>query len=145
MFSPDGQWVAYESFEPGLKRSAVYVQPFPPTGAKYQISTSADNARYPLWAADGRSLFFAPETSVRFAVVNIAREPAFACSDAHLIEARFVQAMNTDQRPFDLAPDGRGFLGLLEWNQTEVDALAAPQIQVVLNWTEELKQRVPTK
>jgi hypothetical protein len=53
--------------------------------------------------------------------------------------------MNPNERPFDLAPDRNEFLGLLEWNQTQVDALAAPQIQVVLNWSKELRQRVPTR
>src|SRR5262249_36630314 len=37
-FSPDGKWIAYISDESG--RSEVYVQSFPPTGAKWQISTN---------------------------------------------------------------------------------------------------------
>jgi Tol biopolymer transport system component len=36
IFSPDGRWVAYVDQERGT--GAVYVQPFPGTGAKYQIS-----------------------------------------------------------------------------------------------------------
>ncbi len=36
IFSADGRWVAYSSYETGT--GAVYVQPFPATGAKYQIS-----------------------------------------------------------------------------------------------------------
>ena len=35
VFSPDGRWVAYSSNEAGANR--VYVQPFPATGAKYQL------------------------------------------------------------------------------------------------------------
>ena len=34
-FSPDGRWVAYASTDRG--KQAVYVQPFPATGAKYQL------------------------------------------------------------------------------------------------------------
>jgi hypothetical protein len=42
--------------------------------------------------------------------------------------------------------DGKRFLGVVPAGQnTASGALAAPQIQVVLNWTEELKARVPTK
>jgi Tol biopolymer transport system component len=37
-FSPDGRRVAYQSNESG--RDEIYVQPFPATGAKWQISTS---------------------------------------------------------------------------------------------------------
>ena len=32
---PDGRWIAYSSNETGANRA--YVQPFPPTGAKYQV------------------------------------------------------------------------------------------------------------
>src|SRR5439155_18101219 len=34
--SPDGRWLAYQSIESG--QVEVYVQPFPITGAKYQIT-----------------------------------------------------------------------------------------------------------
>jgi hypothetical protein len=36
-FSPDGKWLAYVSNESG--RSEVYVQPFPATGSRWQVST----------------------------------------------------------------------------------------------------------
>ena len=50
-FSPDGQWLAYRSNESG---STIYVQPFPATGAKYQIATGSS----PVWSRDGKKLFF---------------------------------------------------------------------------------------
>ncbi len=34
--SPDGRWIVYQSDESG--RSEVYVQPFPTSGGKWQIS-----------------------------------------------------------------------------------------------------------
>ena len=40
-FSPDGKWVAYGNDESG--RFQVYVQAFPATGAKYQISVNTVN------------------------------------------------------------------------------------------------------
>ena len=36
VFSPDGKWIAYNSEESG--RLEVYVTPFPPTGARWQVS-----------------------------------------------------------------------------------------------------------
>jgi Tol biopolymer transport system component len=56
VFSPDGRWVAYASS--GRSLSAVYVQPFPPTGAKYQISKNADDGHHPIWSPDGAELLF---------------------------------------------------------------------------------------
>ena len=47
-------------------------------------------------------------------------------------------------RPWDISRDGR-FLGLIDAAQTQAVASAAPQIQVVLNWFEELKRLAPAK
>ena len=41
-------------------------------------------------------------------------------------------------------PDGR-ILGVVAAGQTQSAGSTTPQIQVVLNWFEELKRRVPTK
>lgn len=46
-----------------------------------------------------------------------------------------------DRRAYDLSPDGKRILGTIA-AQTTQQALA-PTIQVVLNWGEELKTRVP--
>lgn len=51
--SPDGRWIAYMSNETG--RDEVYVQPFPPTSGKSQISSNGGSQ--PLWRADGKELF----------------------------------------------------------------------------------------
>jgi hypothetical protein len=47
------------------------------------------------------------------------------------------------ERNNDITRDGRKFLGVIAGGTATSGA--APLIQVVLNWTEELKQRVPTK
>ena len=57
VFSPDGRWVAYGSDESGT--DAVYVQPFPATGAKYQVSRG-DVGHHALWSRDGKQLFYIP-------------------------------------------------------------------------------------
>src|SRR5262249_11317483 len=53
-FSPDGRWIVYESVKSGLPE--IYVQPFPPTGAKYQITTPGGAS--PLWSPDGKQIFY---------------------------------------------------------------------------------------
>jgi Tol biopolymer transport system component len=52
--SPDSRWIAYDSTETG--RREIWVQPFPPTGARWQISTTGGVS--PQWRADGRELFY---------------------------------------------------------------------------------------
>ena len=44
----------------------------------------------------------------------------------------------------DITPDGK-FIGIVPSGQSEIGTSYGLQIQVVLNWTEELKQRVPIK
>ena len=43
----------------------------------------------------------------------------------------------------EVYPDGKRFVGVVAAGQTQSGAPAAPQIQVVLNWFEELKRLVP--
>ena len=52
-WSPDGQWLAYVSFE--NKRSAVYVQ-LVRTGERRQVSARAGINGAPAWSPDGRKL-----------------------------------------------------------------------------------------
>ena len=53
-FSPDGKWIAYTSNESG--EDQVYLQPFPPNGGKWQISTNGGIE--PRWRGDGRELYY---------------------------------------------------------------------------------------
>ena len=53
-FSGDGRWIAYTSDETGTPE--VFVQPFPTTGAKWQVSTGG--ASDPRWRRDSRELFY---------------------------------------------------------------------------------------
>ncbi|MGH9176650.1 MAG: TolB family protein, partial [Vicinamibacterales bacterium] len=56
--SPNGMWVAYQSNEAGAP--AVYVQPFPATGARFLASLESpqDVPHHPLWSRDGAELFY---------------------------------------------------------------------------------------
>ena len=55
LFSPDGKWLTYWSREAGGVNE-VWVQPFPPTGAKYQLTQ--DVGTYPLWSPVARHIFY---------------------------------------------------------------------------------------
>ena len=52
--SPNGRWLAYASDESGELQ--VYVQPFPVTGEKRQISPNGGSE--PRWRRDGNELFY---------------------------------------------------------------------------------------
>jgi serine/threonine protein kinase len=53
--SPDGRWFAYSSSESG-GRSNIYVEPYPRTKARYQISTNGGVSS--LWSPDGKQLYY---------------------------------------------------------------------------------------
>jgi Tol biopolymer transport system component len=143
VFSPDGRWLAYESNESG--RYEIYVQPFPGLSGKVQISTQG--GLEPVWARNGRELFYRNGDKMMAVEIdphvdgNAARPPGFSASSPRLLfEGRYeYSAFATSD--YDVSPDGQRFLMV----QSGRPEQAPTQIQVVLNWAEELKRKVPAK
>ena len=136
MFSPDGGWVAYVSDESG--RNEVYVVPFPGPGGKRQISTEGGGD--PVWARDGQELFYVNGNQLM--VVDIETEPGFTAGTARLLlEGYFPRSLGRVPR-YDVTADGERFVMMQDAAITDNEA-EPPQIITVLNWFEELKERVP--
>jgi hypothetical protein len=137
-FSPDGRWLAYHSLESG--RFDVFVQSSSGSGRRWQIST--EGGREPVWAKGGSELFY--RNGNKLMVVEVTSKPTFAVSKPRLLfEKDFVAPIRGDNiggTNYDVAPDGQHFIML---ESTEKSML--PQINVVLNWHEELKRVVPTE
>jgi serine/threonine-protein kinase len=140
VFSPDGRWVAYTSTE--RNRARNYVQPFPPSGVQHQLPEGPSGiALQPLWSPDAKELFYNPAPG-QFAWVSVTTEPTFTAGNPEMVPRPFQTGPPVARRPFDITPGGR-FIGLVEAGQSVSDKPIAPQIQVVLNWLEELRARVP--
>jgi Tol biopolymer transport system component len=123
-FSPDGRWVAYRSNETG--KQEVLVQPFPPTGQKWQVSTSGGKS--PRWTSGGRELvFFEPPDKRR--VVEIRTAPSF--------EASVPRDLFATPSPWgsDVSRDGQRLLV----NMPAAEVAPNP-MTIVLNWTTELRK-----
>ncbi|MCZ6878202.1 MAG: protein kinase, partial [Acidobacteria bacterium] len=130
-FSPDGHWIAYVSNESG--RNEIYVLPFPGSGRKWQIST--EGARAPRWAPSGHELFYL--NGDQMMVVPVTIGDSF---QAGTPRALFSHVHPGGPPPaYSVSPDGKRFV-MLQPNEQE----EAAQINVVLNWFEELKRLVPT-
>ncbi|OFW02902.1 MAG: hypothetical protein A3H94_08800 [Acidobacteria bacterium RIFCSPLOWO2_02_FULL_60_20] len=138
MFSPDSRWLAYVSNESG--RYDVYVRPYPGPGEKWQISS--EGGRQPAWAHSGRELFY--RTGDKMMVVDVTTGPSFSAGKPRMLfEGLYTHAAGPEEVLFsnyDVSPDDQRFL-MIEPSQQERNAT---QINVVLNWFEELKQKVPT-
>jgi len=142
VFSPDGRWVAYTSSERG--KTTIYVQPLPATGAKYQLPANPrDSPHEVVWSPDGKELFYNPRAG-GFEAIGVTTEPTFAFGNAVPLPRPFQLSPPEGRRSYDITADGK-VLALIPAGQTEFGTLMGPQIQVVLNWFEELKARVPTQ
>jgi len=138
LVSPDGRWVTYRSNESG--REEIYVRPFT-GGGKWQISTEGGIA--PTWSPKGNELFYrtGPQ-SEKLMAVDIQAQPTFSASKPRLVfEAPrvAVQVLGLGGADYAVSPDGQRFLMVRAREQQQ----APTQINVVLNWFEELKQKVP--
>jgi eukaryotic-like serine/threonine-protein kinase len=147
VFSPDGRWVAYYSNETGS--DAIYVQPFPVTGAKYQIPKN-DPGQYdhhPVWSSDGKELFYIPAPGA-LAAISVTTRPDVSFGNPVRVPRKFTAtggSAQSDIRNYALTPDGK-ILGLVEASeQTQSGYPGAPEFRVVLNWDQELKRLVPTR
>jgi serine/threonine-protein kinase len=135
-FSPDGRFLSYVSDESG--RPEIYVQPFPGPGGKWQIST--DGGIEPLWNPNGRELFY--RSGNRMMAVPVTMQPVFSAGrptilfEGDYLASPFPQTGTT----YDVTRDGQRFL-----MAKDVESAAATQINVVVNWHEELKRLVPTR
>ena len=110
------------------------------------VSKNEDGRHHPVWSPDGKELFFTPGPGSRLHVVSISTQPAFSFGEAVVLPRPFANTGPEVERPYDVSRDGQRFLGVIDAAQSAPSgATQAPQIQVVLNWFEELKRRVPTR
>jgi eukaryotic-like serine/threonine-protein kinase len=136
-FSPDGRFIAFRA--PG-GRSTVVVRPFPITSARFPVAEGV----YPVWSPNGKSLIFRRLTTGEFVVTDVTASAGFAFSPPRQLPKNFPDAVvNSGRRSYDILPDGR-LLGVVAVSDTPTRQ-GAPELQVVLNWSEELKQRVPVR
>jgi Tol biopolymer transport system component len=132
--APDPQgrlWLAYSSDETG--RSEIYLRPFTPgapDGAKTRVSTSGGSAAQ--WRKDGRELFYLTVRDGKVTLLGVD------------LRLGATPEIGAEHRLFDMPPrfggyapfaDGQRFLFI-----EPVGEPPAAKINVVLNWTAELKR-----
>ena len=150
--SPDGRWLAYQSDESG--QIEIYVRPFPDVeSARRQVSFTGGSM--PVWSNDGGELYYYVDRGVTGVFMRVpvevaptfdhgAPEPLF---DGPYVPPFGIAAPSTSF--YDVAADGR-FLIIKdvaadsESERAQVAFVEPPQVIVVQNWIEELRERVPT-
>jgi Tol biopolymer transport system component len=146
-FSPNGLWVAYQSNETGTP--AIYVQPFPATGSRFQASlvSPQDDPHHPLWSRDGTELFYVAGPN-RFVTTRVTERSGLSFSNPVLIQTGIWK--NTFGGPstirnYDVSLDGKRFVGIIASGVTDSGTPRTPQINVVLDWFDELRRLVSRK
>ncbi len=129
-FSPDGKWIAYWSDESGTPQ--IYVQSFPPTGEKVQISV--DGGQHPRWRQDAREMFFVTLDN-RIMAVDVDPGSKFRAGvPKMLFKVPGYTTGGSGLGRYSVTRDGKRFLISIS------NAEAESPITAVLNWTAKLKQ-----
>jgi serine/threonine-protein kinase len=132
--SPGGRWLAYGSDESG--RWEVYARHYPDQKDITRISTEGGLA--PMWSPDGSKLFYwdlSRNSLVSVPVrtgsrIEIGKPRLFAVGD-------FSFGSNAWYRSYDISPDGKIIVMILRGKSGP----SPKQLNVVLNWGEELRAR----
>jgi len=133
-FSPDGLWLVYVSDESG--RYEVYVRSYPDKRGKWLVSTGGGTE--PVWSASGREIFYRNGNDMM--VVPIRTEPDFDAGTPALVFRKAFEMGIYGSLSYDVSADGQQFLMI----ERDIEMVPS-QLNVVLNWREELQRKVPVK
>jgi len=124
VLSPNGRWIAYQASEGAP--TEIFVQPFPPTGGKFQVSRNGGfNA---VWRPDGKELYFiSPDARMMAASVETTGQFQVSAPTA-LFPVSTLAAQGPPGRQFAVTKDGRFLISVLQQQSTIMP------LTVVVNW-----------
>jgi serine/threonine-protein kinase len=136
-FSPDGRWITYAVTYLGRGGGGVFVRPFPVTDVAYRVAMGSS----PFWAPTGKRLYFDTVADVvAFSIVNVTTEPTFNVSEPSKLPRPVISPFGMGlPRAYDASPDNEHVIVVAV--QATQGSPAAPQLQFVLNWFDDLKNR----
>ena len=138
-FSPDGQWIAYNSTVSGSWE--IYVQKFPPRGPAVQVSVAG--GRIPMWSATKQELFYATERQRIMKVSYAIRDGTFVASPP-VVWTETLFADTGVVPALDLDPDGKRFAALMPADPPNLRQ-SPNHATVLLNFFDEVERRVAAR
>ena len=132
--SPDGRWVAYVSDESG--QNEIYVRPFPDADSGLRLVSTAGGAE-PVWAYDGRELFYRNGAD-ELVAVQVRTDSVFEWDSQDVLFSMAEYQPGNTHPMYDVNPDDQRFVMLRMGNE----GAASAEVYLVTNWFEELRQRM---
>ena len=139
MFSPDGRWIMYHSDESGGGFD-IYARPFP-AGPKKRI-TDGRRAN-PILPLRGNELLYSLGGTGQIFARTISLNGGLTFGREQLMPLPRYVGFDNGYRSWDVSSDGKRFLMVLPAGDQTVENRL--RVNIVLNWFEELKQKVPAR
>jgi hypothetical protein len=135
--SPDGRWLAYTAVD---TTPDVFVRPFPNVNdARWQVSSGGGSQ--PAWTRNGHELIYRAGRAMMS--VGVEASPGFNVHKAvKLFEADYLDT-GGPVRNYDVTADGEKLVMIR--NADTRGQGAVTNLLVVVNWTEALESRLPTR
>ncbi len=131
--SPDERFVTYVSDESG--RREVYIREM--GGSRRRTQVSSQGGDEPVWSPRGNEIFYRQGAKMLAAPVSTRGDVALGAPSLLFEGAYDVDPFNRDATNYDAAKDAQRFIMV----RRAADATRArQQINIVVNWTEELKR-----
>ena len=139
VLSPDGNYVAYSSYQAG--KYQLFVNTFPdPTQGQWQITV--DHGIYPKWCKEGRELLYYDQPVNRMMAVDVDLKPSFHAGRPrvlfNLTAAQFSPMQTNPAVNYDVSSDCQRFVFM----ESSVPTQAAPQVAVTLGFPAEIRALV---
>ena len=117
----------------------IYIRPYPIIqGTERRVSEGGGAG--PVWAPDGSELYYRAAKSIMAVATPLS--PGFVPGRPRSLFASERFRFSGNASAFDIHPDGKQFVMV---TIGDPPPLVPNQINVVLNWSEELKRRAPIK
>jgi eukaryotic-like serine/threonine-protein kinase len=141
-FSPDGGWLLYQSTMGRRGRFDIYARPYPGPGEPVLLSRGGGES--PAWNPRGGEVFYVDPSGEKQRVLSVTFDAGRAGTPRLLFEADERTRFGCQPVPcYAVAPGGDRFYTVRMVPTTPPEPVT--HVNVVLNWTEELKAKVPVK
>ena len=143
-FSPDGRWFVYGAND---QIRQLFALPYP-VGSEGRRTITIDGGQAPIWPRRGNQLFFGVGGTPLIQAIPIQTDPTLERGnpvEGFVVDPSSISSNGIPR--YDVTPDGAHYLASVRLGRFPATGDEAAddyrRVNVILNWFEELKERVP--